>query len=729
MSQAPRVTIVTPSFNQGAFLEQTIVSVLDQDYSNIEYMIVDGGSRDDSVSIIRKYADRLAYWTSEPDSGQSSAINKGWSRATGEIVAYLNSDDTYLPGAVRTAVEFLTAHPEIAIVYGDCLAIDEHGATIEKYQARDFDFREVVATCQTPISQPAAFIRADVIRKVGLLDESLHMTMDFDLWLRAALHFRLQHLPATLATYRLHPASKTRSMFTVTGPNVVRVFEKLLENPAFPEDLRRRRGQVLSAAYRRAADEYYAAFSLRDARRAWLKAWRLDPRSLGLREYLALVNTWVRPLRRRPRSTSPVSHVPCPVPLTVFVVFRVELWRGARHWAGVSMVEGLARAGHRVVLFIRPDWLGNPIFAHLRNAGVDVRHPGYAFISLSVAYRKVTKFVGILCRSLVRVQSFSVSRREFAEQHDGRELEYWWLRRQLTSAAQRTRPDVVHAFAATRWTAAGVEWAAARGLPVVYSETQQVGEPDYTAILVSFIDRCSAITLHGERIADGFRRIGYAGPYKVVPFGLPSPDAGVARTLSGERKSETSNGRVVIGSASRYDPDKGLSFLIDAFAKIREQAPGVRLVLAGEGPERDRFRDQAARLGVDGDVEIRDPYDLDRGLPRFMSDIDIYCLPSLREGQPVSIIEAMAFGKPVVASDVGSVAELLEGGAGVVTTPGDAGSLAAALRPLVEDSGVRSEMGHRARERFEARHRSEAVAAAYVELYNDIFLRRAACQK
>ncbi len=303
MTTLPRVTVVTPSFNQGDFLEATIESVLTQDYPNIEYMVVDGGSTDRSVEIIRQYADRLAYWISERDSGQSSAINKGWRRGTGDIFAFLNSDDTYLPGAIRTAVEFLNAHPDAGIAYGDCLAIDEKGATIEKYDARfrEFDIGTVMYTCRAPFPQPAAFIRADVVHRIGLMDESLQYAMDYDYWLRAGLHYRLAYIPATLATYRLHPASKSVSRGVLNGPEIIRIHQRLLELPDFPESLRRNRRRVLCAAYLRAADEYYAAVQLPHARAMWMRAWALYPAAFGVREYLGVVNTWMYPLRRRLR--------------------------------------------------------------------------------------------------------------------------------------------------------------------------------------------------------------------------------------------------------------------------------------------------------------------------------------------------------------------------------------------------------------------------------------------
>ena len=145
MTDLPLVSIVTPSYNQAAFLEETIRSVLEQDYPRVEYIIIDGGSTDGSAEIIQRYADRLAYWVSERDRGQTDAINKGFARATGSILAWLNSDDTYQPGALREAVDYLLAHPDVGMVYGDGNFIDEHGKVIGRFPSAQTDLQNVHA--------------------------------------------------------------------------------------------------------------------------------------------------------------------------------------------------------------------------------------------------------------------------------------------------------------------------------------------------------------------------------------------------------------------------------------------------------------------------------------------------------------------------------------------------------------------------------------------------------
>ena len=209
MSDVPLVTVVTPSLNHGRFIRETIESVLTQSYSRIEYLVVDGGSTDETVDVLRSYGTRLA-WTSEPDGGQTQAINKGWRRARGTILAYLNSDDTYLPGAVETAVRAFDGCPEAGAVYGEGYHVDEAGRPIERYPTEPFTMARLAETCF--ICQPTVFLRRSVVEGLGYLDESRRYCMDYDLWIRVAQASRFLYVPEYLANTRLHSATVTDTL-------------------------------------------------------------------------------------------------------------------------------------------------------------------------------------------------------------------------------------------------------------------------------------------------------------------------------------------------------------------------------------------------------------------------------------------------------------------------------------------------------------------------------------
>jgi glycosyltransferase involved in cell wall biosynthesis len=202
------VSIVTPSYNQARFIEDTVQSVISQDYPHIEYLIVDGGSTDNTVELIRKYESKLAWWISERDMGQTDAINKGFARATGGILAWINSDDTYEPGAVSAAVKYLQEHPDIGMVYGDCNYIDEDGKVIGRFNSMQTSYH-LIRQGYNHIPQQTMFFRADLWRQVGPLDPSFHFAMDYDLWTRISARTEIKYVPQTWANFRLHDSGKT----------------------------------------------------------------------------------------------------------------------------------------------------------------------------------------------------------------------------------------------------------------------------------------------------------------------------------------------------------------------------------------------------------------------------------------------------------------------------------------------------------------------------------------
>ena len=207
MMNGRKISIITPSYNQAAYLEETILSVLNQDYADLEYIVIDGGSSDGSVEIIRKYQDRLAYWVSEKDEGQTAALNKGFKKASGDIVAYLNSDDIYLPGALaRVAAEF--SDPKCYWMSGTCQFFNQSGIQHSErrsppsFRPRWFDH------CW--LSQPAVFWQRSLFERYGFFDERLRYCMDYDFWLRLVVGGEHCHfVDHPLAAFRWHDTSKT----------------------------------------------------------------------------------------------------------------------------------------------------------------------------------------------------------------------------------------------------------------------------------------------------------------------------------------------------------------------------------------------------------------------------------------------------------------------------------------------------------------------------------------
>ena len=225
--KTPVISIITPSYNQGAFLAETIESVISQEGDfTIDYIIVDGGSGDNSAEIIKRYDARLRQgvwpvrcqgiafrWMSEKDRGQTDALMKGFCLATGGILAWINSDDTYLPGALQTAAGFFRDCPDAGLMYGDAHYCDLNGSNIGRYHTEEFDLVKLAAA--NIICQPAVFFRREAFDAVGGLDHSLQFAMDYDLWIRIGSRFPCRHIPRLLSTYRLHESSKTISSDTL----------------------------------------------------------------------------------------------------------------------------------------------------------------------------------------------------------------------------------------------------------------------------------------------------------------------------------------------------------------------------------------------------------------------------------------------------------------------------------------------------------------------------------
>ena len=271
----PLVSVVTPSFNQARYLEVTIQAVLSQDYPRIEYIVMDGASQDGSIEMIKKYENRLAYWVSEKDSGQAEAINKGLAHANGDILAWLNSDDYYLTNTISRVVKIFEENPNVIMIYGDMLAVDELGKTINVLKYKQLSLEDLL--CFQIIGQPAAFFSRTAFEKAVGLDTTFHFLLDHHLWIRIAQQGKILHVPQTLAAARYHAEAKNRAKAAQFGREAFRILDwaqnqaGLAEVVASVERRARASAHRVDARYLLDGGKSISAFT------AWIRALFIHP--------------------------------------------------------------------------------------------------------------------------------------------------------------------------------------------------------------------------------------------------------------------------------------------------------------------------------------------------------------------------------------------------------------------------------------------------------------------
>lgn len=271
----PLVSIITPSFNQAAYLEHTLRSVFSQDYPQIEHIVVDGGSTDGSLEIIQSYASKLAWWVSERDEGQAAAINKGLVRARGEVVAWLNSDDLYLPGAVAGAVKALQTYPQAGMVYGDAISINASGCPIKALKFPDWGLEQLIGF--RIICQPAVFMRRSALQAAGGLDPKYHYMLDHHLWIRLAQKASVKHVSAFWAAARHHPAAKNVAQAVKFGRETLQLLDWMKSEPGLAPVIARNARQVHAGAYRLNARYLLDGGMPKQALKAYAQAFLAQP--------------------------------------------------------------------------------------------------------------------------------------------------------------------------------------------------------------------------------------------------------------------------------------------------------------------------------------------------------------------------------------------------------------------------------------------------------------------
>ena len=273
----PLVSVVVPSYQQGRFLEQALRSVLDQGYEPLEVIVVDGGSTDGSVDVIRRHEGRLTSWTSEPDRGQAHALNKGFERARGEVLGWLASDDVLLPGAIARVVDELERRRDALLVYGEALFVDESGAELFPLEPRAFDVETMVRACANHVVQPGSLFRRRAWELAGPLNEDGHYLFDFEFALAVGRAGPVVPIADRLALYRVHPESKSGGGSLLKARDYTRFADEYLAGSGLPGA-----DEGRASAYLAAGDYFYDAGEHAEARRALLASLRLKPSRRGV---------------------------------------------------------------------------------------------------------------------------------------------------------------------------------------------------------------------------------------------------------------------------------------------------------------------------------------------------------------------------------------------------------------------------------------------------------------
>jgi glycosyltransferase involved in cell wall biosynthesis len=304
----PLVSIITPSFNSGDYLDQAIESVINQKYPNLEHLIIDGGSTDNTLDILRQHASHVT-WVSEPDDGQADALNKGFQRAKGEVIGWLNADDSYQPNAIQQAVRYLQQQPEISLVYGHFNFIDQHNRITYTHKVAKFSKEGLLYGNIIP--NAGMFFRRQIIEELGGVNPQLHYVMDWEFVLRVALRYRIRQVPAVWGNFRIVAGTKSVEHTDRFWPEIIPVLDEISNQVA---DFKSHRQRALFFAHLLGAIEFARHDRLSQTKAYWETALSFQNPSQTKINHLAfaIAETATRPwhtgFRQYPEATLTIER-------------------------------------------------------------------------------------------------------------------------------------------------------------------------------------------------------------------------------------------------------------------------------------------------------------------------------------------------------------------------------------------------------------------------------------
>ncbi len=697
---APKVSVIMAVHNGGEFLGQAIESVLCQSLADLEFIVVDDGSTDNAPETLASYDDpRLIVLRNERNIGLTRSLNRALNAARGRYIARMDADDISARERLERQAQYLDSYPDVGAVASWVLRIDEQGRVLYRWRVPcdDSEIKRILANGKNPLPHGAMMLRRELLEQVGGYREWFRYAQDYDLWLRMmAAGVGFGAVPEYLYRMRWRRDMQTiinrprqtmymrAAYFQWAGRYETTPAAEVEEAPISSAAHARALYELARRLYNWGADAFPHADRLLMAS---LRKWLFDPR------------VWLWAVRRAagliPKPKLPADSL------------RVLMFTRRFHRAGggdtffTLVARELYHAGHDVTVVTAIPWEPDNQYPRLlTQAGVPVMSiydktkpflkAGDALIEalalplkgLSAAAKAVG--AGRIAERLVKPPKTarSILRR----------IAGWWVFRRI---ARRRDVQVIHVLGAN--SVDGIRWANWLGVPAVY--TAIADAKNYPPMPTRFEEwgpRLSAMTALAESIIPPFREVwNYHGPATCVrscvapPCTVPEPE---------------DRAWIGIGLLARFSYEKAIPNLIRAVHALLQRGCDVRLILAGDGPEKPKLESLVAELGISDHVTFTFVNGPDE-LAGFMRRIDIYAMSSDTEGMPLSIVEAMAYGKPTVCTDVGGVHEVVDDGkTGILVPPGDVDALAGALQKLVDDEALREKMGRAAYERYLARH-------------------------
>ncbi|MFH1387070.1 MAG: glycosyltransferase [bacterium] len=773
----PKISIIIVTYNRSKYIKEAIQSALDQSFADYELIVIDDGSTDDTKRIVREFQSSKISYYYKSHTNVADSRNYGISKACGEYLVWLDSDDVLMPECLRLELNEIEADQRLDVVYGDFTLIDENGVMIGELLHRNFKNKEELIESMVwnnPIPNVGVMIKKKCYQELGGFDPFFsELAEDYEFWTRAVAKYNFKHLANKMSSWRKHSSALTGSgrdlrfdaevlrrilakydlkeLFpwidweyqdpslakAIAYLNIARIFSY---RKADEDSIRYLKMSLdsfpLSESYFRLAKMYQSRGSMAEAKNYLRKALIVNPEHKEAKAVLRLIEGRRFSIYFQKLATKCEALIlPCRKGKTVFFVIGFFAGLGGAEKQFVAMVLNRKKEGYRPVVFsYYPTSKDNQYVVKLREEGVRVIAPR-PLSSKIIDFLYI--YVSISGKMLLPVYSF-IKKLKFREARDKlkKEIDYEFKRGPkkiinniifylLLSWQDLFNPaSLVHSFRCDFGTELAVTWARRRHVPMIFSERGGVDKEDYyqktwfysLKKLKEISRHCIIMVLSKQIRQRAWRVFGPESKVAVIPNCIPDPY--ISTNISTNQRLETNE--VIIGSLGRLSHEKGYDVLIKAIKNLTDKGLKIKCLIGGEGVERRNLELLVSSLGIKEKVSFVGMVSED-SISGFISNNDIFVLPSRTEGMPNSLLYAMGMRKPIIATSVGSVPEVVKDGINaILVPPEEPASLAGAIVKLYNDKVKRLSFGEQSRKLYLEHFTPEVVWPKWNEIYKKL---------